>query len=99
MTGTALISVTTLALALGANGALAEMRLDGFEQPVANTRDGRFNRAVTRGKSAGASAASVANSVTVSQGGRGNTLYLIVDQVNSGAVRSGVALNGDLSLD
>jgi hypothetical protein len=77
----------------------AEVRMGSFEQPVANRRDGDFNRSVTRGGTAGPSAVSIANSVSVSQGGRGNTLTLIVDQRNSGAVTSGISMNGELELD
>jgi hypothetical protein len=54
---------------------------------------------VQRAPGIGVMATALANSVSVQQSGRGNTLVLTVDQVNTGTVAAGASLNGTLDLD
>ena len=98
-----------LTIATAPPPAGAQEGLGAFERPVPGARDADFNRAVTRGAEAGRSASALANSVVVSQSGRGNTLSLVIDQVNRGTVSArvggaargavGATLNGRLDLD
>ena len=94
---------------IGLASARAQEGLGAFERPVQGTRDAHFNRTVTHAAEAGRSASALANSVVVSQSGRGNTLSLVIDQVNRGTVSARVggaprgdqagSLNGRLDLD
>jgi hypothetical protein len=99
MTPKARLAIAILTIALHGGSAAGDPSLGGFERPVTTTRDGSLNQTALRTRSAGASAVSVANSISINQSGRGNTLYLVIDQKNTGAISSGVALNGALNLE
>lgn len=89
-----------LGLALPVGPAWTDTTAHQFEQPVNTSRDANMNRqaVIGAGASAGGGVA-MANSVMVSQQGRGNTLVLNVNQQNSGDISAGTTLNGSISLD
>lgn len=94
-----LLAAAPAATANGLGDFDAPAGLSGFERPPNLNRASGFNRTVQRAPGVGATATALANSVSVQQSGRGNTLVLTVDQVNTGTVAAGASLNGTLDLD
>lgn len=79
-----------------------------FEIPIASQRDADFNRVISNGPAVGSTIGSaarsrsigaIANTISITQSGSGNTIILNAEQTNSGAVVAAESLNGQLSLD
>jgi len=102
LTVTSLACILLVPVPAAANGLGnfdAPAGLSGYESPARLTRSQDLNRVVQRAPGIGTTATALANSVNVQQSGRGNTVILNLEQVNTGTVAAGGALNGSLDLD
>lgn len=87
-------------VALVAAPAAADPEMRRFETAAPLTRDAGLNRIARRAPMRPVSAATAqANLVAIQQEGRGNTVFLNIEQRNTGTIAAGVVLNGALELD